>query len=152
MLWICVKKAMLMQNALPSKKVGGTLMSDGCQFTTNKPIINVILGVDGMLSLRLATDCSGQDKTISFICDLLYNVETRHAGVEARTCLCKKMHNVFMSRWSAFHAPIHSCFCNGQTILSEGDGSEGQEGYLDSDGGFFEGSWGPGFEQDEVTV
>ena len=56
------------------KKVGGTLMSDGWQSTTNKPVINVILGVDGMLSLRLAADCSGQDKTMSFICDLLCNV------------------------------------------------------------------------------
>ena len=61
-------------------------MSDGWQSTTNKPVINVILGVDGMLSLRLAADCSGQDKTMSFICDLLYNVETRHSGVETHTC------------------------------------------------------------------
>ena len=34
----------------------------------------MILGVDGILSLRLATECSGQDKTMSFICDLLCNV------------------------------------------------------------------------------
>ena len=47
----------------------------------------MILGVDGMLSLRLAADCSGQEKTMSFICDLLYNVETHHTGVEAHTCL-----------------------------------------------------------------
>ena len=33
-------------------------MSDGWQSTTSRPIINVILGVDGMLTLRLATDCS----------------------------------------------------------------------------------------------
>ena len=33
----------------------------------------MILGVDGILSLRLAADCSGQDKTMSFICDLLCN-------------------------------------------------------------------------------
>jgi hypothetical protein len=56
------------------KKVGGTLMSDGWQSTTNKPVINVILGVDGMLSLRLAADCSGADKTMPFICDLLCKV------------------------------------------------------------------------------
>ena len=31
----------------------------------------MILGVDGMLSLRLAADCSGADKTMPFICDLL---------------------------------------------------------------------------------
>jgi hypothetical protein len=42
------------------KKIGGTLMSDGWQSTTNKLVINVILGVDGMLSLRqVAADCSG---------------------------------------------------------------------------------------------
>ena len=29
-----------------------------------------------------------------------------------------------------------SSFCDGQTILSEGDGSRGQDGYLVSDGGF----------------
>ena len=34
----------------------------------------MILGVDGMLSLCLAAECSGQDKTMSFICDLLCNV------------------------------------------------------------------------------
>ncbi len=49
-------------------------MSDGWQSTTSRPIINVILGVDGMLTLLHATDCSGQDKTSSFICDLLCKV------------------------------------------------------------------------------
>ncbi len=84
MMWICVEKAMLMQSVLPSKKVGGTLMLDGWQSTSNKPVINVILGVDGMIRFCLASDYSGQDKTMSFICDLLYNVETHHAGVEAQ--------------------------------------------------------------------
>jgi hypothetical protein len=56
------------------KKVGGTFMSDECQSTTNQPVINVILGVDGMFSLCLVSDCSGGDKTMSFICDLLYKV------------------------------------------------------------------------------
>jgi hypothetical protein len=42
------------------KKVEGTLMSGGWQSTSNKPVINVILGVDGMLTLRLVTDCSGE--------------------------------------------------------------------------------------------
>jgi len=56
------------------KKIGGTIMSDGWQSTTSRPIINVILGVDGMLTLRLATDCSGKDKTMEFICDLLCQV------------------------------------------------------------------------------
>ena len=34
---------------------------------------------------------------------------------------------------SCSHSP--SCFCDGQTILWEGDGSRGQDGYLVSDGG-----------------
>jgi hypothetical protein len=55
-------------------KIGGTIMSDGWQSTTSRPIIKVILGVDGMLTLRLATDCSGKDKTMEFICDLLCQV------------------------------------------------------------------------------
>ena len=49
-------------------------MSDGWQSTSNKPVINVILGVDGMLTLRLAADCSGEDKTMPFICGLLCKV------------------------------------------------------------------------------
>ena len=49
-------------------------MSDGWQSTTSRPIINVILGVDGILSFRLAADCSGKDKTMEFICDLLFQV------------------------------------------------------------------------------
>jgi hypothetical protein len=53
------------------KKIGDTIMSDGWQSTTSRPIINVILGVDGMLTLRLATDCSGKDKTMEFICVLM---------------------------------------------------------------------------------
>ncbi len=34
----------------------------------------MILDVDGMVSLRLAADCSGADKTMTFICDLLCKV------------------------------------------------------------------------------
>ena len=41
------------------------------------------------------------------------------------------------------------CLDNGQT---EGHGWGRQEGYLVSDGGFFQGSGGQGFEQDEDTV
>jgi hypothetical protein len=39
-----------------------------------------------------------------------------------------------------------SCFCNGQTILSEGDGRGDLGGHLVRDVGFFEGSWGQGFQ------
>ncbi len=53
------------------QQVGGTIMSDGWQSTTSRPIINVILGVDGILSLWISTDCSGKDKTMEFICDLV---------------------------------------------------------------------------------
>jgi hypothetical protein len=41
---------------------------------SSRPIINVILGVDGMISLYLVTDCSGEDKTMEFICDLVSKV------------------------------------------------------------------------------
>jgi hypothetical protein len=50
------------------------------------------------------------------------------------------------------------CLGNGQTeehgwgVLSEGHGWGRQEGYLVSDAGFFQGSGGQGFEQDEGTV
>ena len=61
------------------KKIGGTIMSDGWQSTTSRPIINVILGVDGMLTLRLATDCSGKDKTMvmcsASACEHCWSVE-----------------------------------------------------------------------------
>ncbi len=49
-------------------------MSDGGQSTTNTSVINVILGVDRILRLFLVTDCSGEDKTMTFICNLLYKV------------------------------------------------------------------------------
>ncbi len=49
-------------------------MSDGCQSTTFRPIINVILGVDGILSVWFPTDYSGKDKTMEFICDLVSKV------------------------------------------------------------------------------
>jgi hypothetical protein len=45
-------------------------MSDGWQSTTNQPVINVILDVDGMVSLHLAGDCPGADKTMTFIRDV----------------------------------------------------------------------------------
>ncbi len=39
-----------------------------------------------------------------------------------------------------------------QELLPEGDGRGDQEGPLVRDGGFFEGSWGQGFQQDEGSV
>jgi hypothetical protein len=36
--------------------------------------LTVILGADGMFSLHLVTDSSGEDKTMSFICDVLWKV------------------------------------------------------------------------------
>jgi hypothetical protein len=45
-----------------------------------------------------------------------------------------------------------SCFCNGKTILSEGDGRGDQEGHLVRDGRFFEDSWGQRFQRDERSV
>ncbi len=43
------------------------------------------------------------------------------------------------------------CLGNGQ-VLPEGHGWGRQEGYLVNDGGFFQGSGGQRFEQDEGTV
>ncbi len=37
-------------------------------------------------------------------------------------------------------------------LLIQGRVSSGQEGYLVSDGRFFQSSWGQGLEQDEVAV
>ena len=111
----------------------------------------MILGVDGMISLRLATDFSGKDKTMEFMCDLVSKViedlgPTNIFSVvmdgdtlsllyslllELDTYYSKpikgldktirtKLHNVFMSRWIVFHAPVHSAavamdrqFCRG---------------------------------------
>ena len=44
------------------KKIGGTIMSDGWQSTTSRPIINVILGVDGMLTFSTVT---GHQKSLA---------------------------------------------------------------------------------------
>jgi hypothetical protein len=41
------------------KKIGGTIMSDGWQSTTSRPIINVILGVDGMMTFSAVTGHQG---------------------------------------------------------------------------------------------
>ena len=56
------------------KKVGATLMSDGWVSTSGRPIINIILGVDGLLTLRVAVDTSGKDKTMQYIFELLEKV------------------------------------------------------------------------------
>ncbi len=51
-------------------------MSDGCQSTTSRPIINVILGVDRILTLCLVTDCLGKDKTMEVsVCEHCWSIE-----------------------------------------------------------------------------
>ncbi len=44
-------------------KVEVTIISDGWQSISSRPIINVIFDVHGMITLCLVTDFSGQDKT-----------------------------------------------------------------------------------------
>ena len=56
------------------QKLGCTIMSDGWQSTSNRPIINVILGTNGMLTLRSATDTSGQEKTMDYLISLVDKV------------------------------------------------------------------------------
>jgi hypothetical protein len=56
------------------EKQGSTLSSDGWQNTADKPIVNVLLGVDGLLTLRLAVDTSGQDKTMPYIFSIIERV------------------------------------------------------------------------------
>ena len=65
----------------------------------------------------------------------------------------KKMHNIFMSRWSDFQAPIHSAafatdkqFCRREMD----DGIKKDLWSVMED--FSEGSWGQGFQQDEGSV
>ncbi len=157
----------------------------------------MILDVDGVLSLRLAEDCSGADKTMSLVCDLLRKVidelgpgnifsvvmdgsckgdfpliRVKYPHVQCFTCpahdidgfiknICGSKEEFQMQRNEmegvgvqhvVWDEDLLSCFCNGQTILSEGDGRGNQEGHLVRDGGFFEGSWGQGFHQDEGSV
>jgi hypothetical protein len=64
-----------------------------------------------------------------------------------------KVHKVFMSRWSAFHAPVHSAafamdrqFC--RRYMDDGVKKDIWSVMAD----FSKGSWGQGFEQDEVAV
>jgi hypothetical protein len=94
-----------------------------------------------LVALRYCDGMKGG--TLSLLYSLLLELDTTYSkpikGLDET--IHTKLHNVFMSRWSAFHASVHSlplsCFCNGQTILSEGHGCGRQEGYLVSDGGFF---------------
>jgi len=90
-----------------------------------------------LVALRYCDGMKGD--TVTLLYNLLLQLDIYYSkpikGLDET--IHKKIHNVFMIRWSVFHVPIHSAgFCNGQTILSEGDGSPGQEGYLVSDGGF----------------
>lgn len=48
---------------------GGTIVSDGWQSTSGRPIVNVILCVDGHQILVKAVDTSGHDKTMQYIAD-----------------------------------------------------------------------------------
>ena len=51
------------------KEIGCCVMSDGCQSTSNRPILNVIVTDDGHVIVHRAFDESGLDKNIPFIAD-----------------------------------------------------------------------------------
>jgi hypothetical protein len=76
----------------------------------------------------------------------------RHTCVELKPA-CVALRYVFMSRWSAFHAPVHSAafamdrqFC--RRYMDDGVKKDIWSVMAD----FSKGSWGQGFEQDEVAV
>ncbi len=46
-------------------------MSDGCQTTSHRPILNVITVADGHVNVRRAFDTSGLDKNMPFITDFV---------------------------------------------------------------------------------
>lgn len=50
---------------------GATVLSDGWQSTSGRPIINLIIEVDGMRMLLKAIDTSGDDKTMQYIADII---------------------------------------------------------------------------------
>ena len=88
-----------------------------------KPVLVALHYCDGMKGV-----------TVSLLYNLLLELDKYYSkpiqGLDE--AIRKKMHNVFMSRWSAFHAPIHSA----AFAMDQADGSRGQDGYLVSDGGF----------------
>ena len=53
------------------KEIGCCVMSDGCQSTSNRPILNVIAAADGHANVRRAFDTSGLDKNMPFIADFV---------------------------------------------------------------------------------
>ena len=61
-----------------------------------------------LVALRYCDGMKGG--TVTLLYDLLLELDKYYSksikGLDE--ALRKKMHNVFMSRWSAFHAPIHS--------------------------------------------
>jgi len=53
------------------EKLSCTIMSDEWQSTSNRPIVDVVLGTNGMLTLRSATDRTGHDKTMEYMFSLV---------------------------------------------------------------------------------
>jgi hypothetical protein len=56
------------------EKQGVTATSDGWLNTAARPIINALISVNGLLTLRLATDTSGEDKTMPYIFSIMERV------------------------------------------------------------------------------
>jgi hypothetical protein len=52
-------------------ELGGALFSDGWTATNHHPIINVILGVRHLYTLRAAIDTMGEEKTMDYVAELM---------------------------------------------------------------------------------
>jgi hypothetical protein len=63
------------------KEIGACFMGDGCQSTSNRPILNILAASDGFINVCRAFDASGQDKNMSFIANSMV-AEMRTLGQE----------------------------------------------------------------------
>ena len=77
-----------------------------------------------LVALRYCDGMKGG--TVALLYDLLLELDKYYSkpikGLDE--ALRKKMHNVFMSRWSAFHAPLHSAACAMDKQLSQAEFEE----------------------------
>ncbi len=89
-----------------------------------KSVRHLIMSEDFWDTLKLATVvltpalivlccCDGmKEDTVTLLYNLLLKLDEYYSKPikELDEAMWKKMHNVFMNRWSVFHAPIHSDF------------------------------------------
>ena len=91
--------------AIQFKAVRRLIMSE--DFWDTLKVATLVLK-PALVALRYCDGMKGD--TVALLYDLLLELDKYYSkpikGLDE--ALRKKMHNVFMSRWSAFHAPIHS--------------------------------------------